>query len=558
MVDEREPPKGERGPPREDQIPEAVARKPGRRSFQLVWVIPIVALLVGAWIALKAVWDQGPQITIQFNSAEGIEAGKTKIRHKAVEIGSVRSVKLSDDNKAAIVTAEMDRQAAKTFLRDDTRFWVVRARVAGGQISGLTTLLAGSYIGADPGKSENERRSFTGLETPPVITSDVPGRQFVLMAENLGSLDINSPVYYRGVSAGRVVSTELSPDGKIVQVRVFVQSPYDRFVNTETRFWNESGVDFSLDATGIKVNTESLITLLLGGIAFETPPDVQGGALATGDSQFPLFDNRTAAFKPRETVILTVLMKFTQSVRGLAVGAPVDFRGITAGEVRRIDLEFDPVNVRFLQVVEANLFPERLRSRYRDPAKRALPELTPAQRIQRFVEHGLRAKLASANLLTGQQYVQLDFFPKAQKASMDIAKTPPEIPTIPGGFGELQESIQNIAAKLEKVPFEQLAGDLRTALQSLDATLKKADALVGQLSTDVAPELKATLQQARKTLGSAETALGSDSPLQGDLRETLLEVTKAAESVKALTDYLERHPESLLRGKRSGETTKKQ
>jgi paraquat-inducible protein B len=550
MVDEQAP------PPKADEIPQAVARKPGRRSFQLVWVIPIVALIAGAWIMLKAVWDQGPQITIQFNSAEGIEAGKTKIRHKAVEIGTVRSVKLSDDNKAAIVTAEMDRQAAKTFLRDDTRFWVVRARVAGGQISGLTTLLAGSYIGADPGKSENERRSFTGLETPPVITSDVPGRQFVLKAENLGSLDINSPVYFRGVGAGRVVSTELSPDGKIVQVRVFVQSPYDRFVNTETRFWNESGVDFSLDATGIKVNTESLVTLLLGGIAFETPPDAQGET-AAAESQFALFSSRTAAFKPHETVVMPVVMKFTQSVRGLAVGAPLDFRGITAGEVRRIDLEFDPVNVRFLQVVEANLFPERLRSRYRDNAKRAQPEPAPPQRLQRFVEHGFRAKLASANLLTGQQYVQLDFFPKAAKASMDATKVPAEIPTIAGGFGELQESIQNIASKLEKVPFDKLAEDLRTALHSLDATLKKADTLVGQLSTEVAPELKATLEQARKTLGSAQTALGSDSPLQGDLRETLLEVTKAAESVKALTDYLERHPESLLRGKRSGETTKK-
>jgi paraquat-inducible protein B len=548
VADEREPPPG-------GETPEAVARKPGRRSFQLVWVIPIVALLAGAWIALKAVWDQGPNITIQFNSAEGIEAGKTKIRHKAVEIGTVRSVKLSDDNKTAIVTAEMDRHSAKAFLRDDTRFWVVRARVAGGQISGLTTLLAGSYIGADPGKSDKERRSFSGLETPPVITSDTPGSQYVLRAENLGSLDISSPVYYRGVVAGRVVSTDLTPDGRLVQVRVFVDSPYDKFVNGESRFWNESGIDLSVDATGVKLQTESLITLLLGGIAFETPPDLQA-PVAAPETQFVMFDNRADAFKPRETVVETVVMKFTQSVRGLAVGAPLDFRGITVGEVRRIDLEYDPVNVRFLMVIESKLFPERLRSRYRDPARAALPNLTPVQRIQRFVEHGLRGQLRSANLLTGQQYVALDFFPKAAKATMDLKQSPPEIPTVGGGFGELQESLQNLAGKLEKVPFEQLGQDLRKALQSLDGTLKRADSLIGQLSSDVAPELRATLEQARKTLGGAEKALGSDSPLQGDLRETLLEVTKAAESVRALTDYLERHPESLLRGKRSGETKK--
>ena len=539
----------------DEQIPQAVVHEKGKRSFPFVWIIPVVALAVAGWIGLKSVWDEGPTITIQFNSAEGIEAGKTKIRYKSVEIGLVKSVKLSADNKAAIVTAEMDRHASDSFLRDDARYWIVRPRIVGGQISGLTTLLAGSYIGADPGKSEKERRSFVGLETPPVITSDVPGRAFTLEAENLGSLDVNSPVYYRGVLAGRVVSGEVAADGKTVQVGVFIHAPFDKFVNTESRFWNESGVDLSLDATGLKLNTESLVTLLLGGIAFETPPDVQAQP-AAANSRFALYDNRTAAFKPRETVILPVIMKFTQSVRGLAVGAPVDFRGISAGEVRRIDLEFDPVNVRFLQVVEANLFPERLRSRYRDPSRRALPELTPAQRVQRFVEHGLRAKLSSANLLTGQQYVALDFFPKAAPARTDASRTPLEIPTIPGGFGELQESLQNIASRLEKVPFDKLAEDLRKALQSLDAMIKKADKLVDQLSSDVAPELRSTLEQARKTLGSAEHALGSNSPLQGDLRETLIEVTKAAESVRALTDYLERHPESLLRGKRSGETKK--
>ena len=539
-----------------DDIPQATAREHGKRSFPYVWIIPVLALLVGAWIAVKDIWETGATITIQFSTAEGIEAGKTRIRHKSVEIGTVKAVKLSDDNKAAIVTAQLDRHASDAFLKDDARYWVVRPRIAGGQVSGLTTLLAGSYIGADPGKAQNTRRSFVGLETPPVITSDLPGRQFVLLADNLGSLDVNSPVYYRGVMAGRVVSAELSRDGKQVAVGVFIHSPFDRFVNVQTRFWNESGVDLQLDAGGVKLNTESLITLLLGGIAFETPNDEEMGAPVAANTQFALFENRNDAFKRRDTEVQPVLMRFTQSVRGLAVGAPLDFRGITVGEVRRIDLDYDAANVRFMIVVEANLFPERLRSRYRDPARRAMPESTPAQRIQRFVEHGFRAQMRSANLLTGQQYIALDFFPKAQKAAFVAKEGVPEIPTLAGGFGELQESIQNIASKLEKVPFEQVAQDLRKALQSLDATLKKADALIGQLSSDVAPELRATLEQARKTLGGAEKALGSDSPLQGDLRETLLEVTKAAESVRALTDYLERHPESLLRGKRSGETKK--
>jgi paraquat-inducible protein B len=208
--------------------------------------------------------------------------------------------------------------------------------------------------------------------------------------------------------------------------------------------------------------------------------------------------------------------------------------------------------------VEVHLYPERLRSRYRDPKRAALPELTPRERIARFVERGgLRAQLASANLLTGQKMVALDFFPKAPKAKVDLTKAPPEIPTMSSGqLAELQESIQNIVSKLEKVPFEQIAADLRRALQTLDSTLKKADSMLGKVEGELAPELKATLAQGRKTLESAEKALGSvdkalssDSPLQGDLRETLLEVTKTMESLRALTDYLERHPEAILRGK---------
>ena len=209
----------------DDEVPQAVERKAAPRSLQLVWLVPVAAAIVGGWLALKAVWDKGPNITIQFKTGEGIEANKTRIKHKSVDIGTVRAVQLSGDHKAVIVTAEIDRSAADGFLREDTRFWVVRPRIAGGQVSGLGTLLAGSYIGSDPGKAATERRQFVGLETPPPVTSDEPGRQFKLLSDDLGSLDIGSPLYYRGVNAGRVVSTEVAKDGKSVVLGIFVQSP---------------------------------------------------------------------------------------------------------------------------------------------------------------------------------------------------------------------------------------------------------------------------------------------------------------------------------------------
>jgi len=539
-----------------EPIPQAVARKPGPRSLQLVWLIPIIAALIGGYIALKAVWERGPTITLRFLSGEGIEAGKTRIKHKAVDIGTVRAVGLSADHKSVVVTAEIDRRAADGFLVEDTRFWVVRPRIAGGQVSGLGTLLAGSYIGSDPGKSQVERRDFEGLETPPPITSDLPGRQFTLRADDMGSLDIGSAVYYRGIIAGRVVSTEISKDGRAGLVGIFIHAPYDRFVLQETRFWNASGVDLTVDASGVNLQTQSLVTLLLGGLAFETPPEQAGAAVADAGSQFPLWSTRSEAMRPRDSVVETYRLVFHQSVRGLAAAAPVDFRGVTVGEVRAIELEYDAQKIEFATVVEIHLWPERLRGRERDAAKSSNEKLTPAQRLQRFVAHGFRAQLRPANLLTGQLYVALDFFPKAAPARLDLARTPPEIPTLPAALGEIQESIASIAKNLENVPFDKLAADLRRALGTLEGTLKRADTLMTQVSTDLAPELRATLEQARRTFSSAEQALSNDSPVQGDLRGTLQEVTRAAEQVRALADYLERHPESLIRGKRSAGESK--
>lgn len=527
-----------------EDVPAAVDRKPGPRSLQLIWLVPLVAAAIGGWLALKAVWDRGPVLTIQFASGEGIEAGKTRIKHKSVDVGVVRSVGLSRDHKAVIVTAELDRSLADGFLVEDTRFWVVRPRIAGGQVSGLGTLLAGSYIGSDPGKSKVEKRDFVGLETPPPVTSDQSGRTFALRADDLGSLDIGSPVFYRGVTAGRVVSAEVPGDGRHVQVGVFVQSPYDAFVNHETRFWNASGVDVTLDASGVKLQMQSLVSLLLGGIAFETPPEAQGAARADENAPFRLWTSRAEAMRPRESVVEIFRLVFDHSVRGLAVGSPVDFRGITVGEVRAVNLRHDPEKVAFTAEVEIHFWPERMRVNGKEPT---------ARRMQRFVARGLRAQLRSANLLTGQLYVALDFFPKAAPARFDPAKVPPEIPTVAGSLAELQESIGNIVRTLEKVPFDRLVADLRQSLRTLEGTLKRADALMGRLSSEVAPELRTTLEQARRTLAAAQQVLANDSPVQGDLRETLQEVTKAAESVRALADYLERHPESLIRGKRGGE-----
>jgi paraquat-inducible protein B len=534
--------------PEEGELPRAIARTPGPRTLQLVWIIPVVAALIGGGIFLKTVLERGATINIRFESAEGIEAGKTKIKHKAVDVGTVRAVRLSPDHKSVVVTAEMDPQA-RDFLVQDTRFWVVRPRIAGGEISGLSTLLAGVYIGADPGTSQESRRDFEGLESPPVVTSDTPGRAFNLTATDLGSLDVNSPVYYRGILAGRVASAEVSPDGGQVKVAVFIHAPYDKYVNTQTRWWNASGLDFSLGAGGVKLETQSLVTLLLGGISFETPADEPAGQPVQAQTQFTLYDSRGDAFKPRETDIEHYVMKFTQSVRGLAVGSTVDFRGVTVGRVTRIDLDFDQQAVSFRSAVQMDFYPLRMRPTNAKAGGRW--DTTPGrQRMKNFVEHGLRAQLRDANLLTGQLYIEIDFLKNQPQMTLDLAANPPEIPTVAGGLGELQESIERIAKNLEKVPFDQIGKDLRQAIADLHTSLGKIDTLTQHIDRDLTPEMRKAIEQARQTMSAAEAVLSTDSPVQGDLRETLEQVNRAADSLRALTDYLERHPESLIRGRR--------
>ncbi len=532
-------------------LPEAVSAPRRRWAPQLIWIIPIVAVLAGAWLAAKAILERGPTITISFQTGEGLEAGKTKIKYKDVDVGLVKDIALAADRKRVVATAELVKGTAD-LLVEDTRFWAVRPRITAGGVSGLGTLLSGPYVTVDPGRAKEKRREFDALDVPPIVTHEDPGREFILKADDLGSHDVGVPVYFRRLQVGEVIATELDKDGKGVSIRIFVRAPYDQYVTANTRFWNASGVDVSFDASGVRVQTESLVSILIGGIAFRTPLDGGVAPAADANAVFKLFGTHEAAMRNPDLEIDHFVLKFKHSVRGLAVGAPVDFRGVTIGEVLRIGVEFDPKAFNFVQPVEVHLYPNRLRIRSDDMGA-VLPVLqTTEARLRRyalFVERGFRAQLRTGNLLTGQQYVAVDLFPDAPKAKFDTAKRPLEIPTIPGAFEDVEATVASIVKKLDRVQYEQISADVRKVMATLDQTLKSADVLVKRLDAETAPELNRTLEEGRRALKSADSALATDSPLQTDLRDALRELTRAAASIRALTDYLERQPQSLIFGK---------
>lgn len=516
------------------------------QRLPIVWLVPLIAVLVGGWLAFKAIREQGPTITISFLSAEGLEAGKTKVKYKELDIGLVKKVELSSDRSHVIVTAEMSRGVSDLMV-EDTRFWVVRPRVANSGVSGLETLLSGAYIGMDVGKKKELREAFQGQEVPPILTSHRPGRLFRLRAKDMGSLGYGTPVYYRRIEVGELVAYELDKDGGGITAKVFIHAPYDQYVSKETRFWHASGVDVSVDAAGVKLRTESLSTILLGGIAFGVPPGGASGTPAPAETSFALADSREVAFSVDDSVVDEYEFVFNESVRGLQPGAAVDFRGVVVGEVVRIRMDHDARSRKLSVPVRVHLFPQRMSSLLHSQGQ---TDLAARHRLLKdLVEEGLRAQLRTGNLLTGQLYVALDFFPKAPAQKADWAHVPPVLPTTTGDLQELQTKLASIVTKLDKIPFEEIAGDLRASLHSLDKALQDADALVRRFDTEVSPELKATLAEARQTFATASQTLSQQSPMQQELQGTLREVSRAARSVRELTDYLEQHPEALLKGK---------
>jgi len=538
---------GSRGPDLTD-IPSAVAQPKRKSSPQLIWLIPIVAVLIGGWLAVKTILEKGPTITITFETAEGIEAGKTKVKYKDIDIGEVKSVEFAKDLDHVVLTAEMKKGVAP-HLVEDVRFWIVKPRISGGQVSGIGTLFSGSYVEMDRGKSTTRREAFEGLEVEPSITRDMPGRQFVLYGKDLGSHDVGTPVLFRRIRVGKVAVNELNQDGSGITLKIFVESPYDKFVNANTRFWDVSGIDITADASGVKVNSEGLMAILLGGIAFESP--VGSGTLAEADPDtvFPLFPDRTAALKQPDHEMLMFTMHFGDSLRGLTVGAPVELNGVGIGEVKSIRTEFSEEQDRFIFPVDVAIFPGRLRAMSRV----GVADPTPAEqkaRIDKYIENGLRAQLKTGSLLTGQMYIGMDLFPKAAPAKIDWTKSPPVFPTQPGMMVELQATLMNISKKLEDMPIGQISADLRTALQSLNRTLIGAEQMVKRMDKEVAPAAKSALDDARRLLNTTEQTLASDSPLQQDLRTSLRDLSRAAQSLRELTELLERQPESLIRGKK--------
>jgi paraquat-inducible protein B len=540
-----------------------------RRRLSLIWAIPIVSALIGGWLAWRTWYDRGPLITITFEAASGLTAGQSHVRHKDVDMGLVERIALSHDMQHVVVTVRMNREA-RPLLTEKAEFWIVRPRFFAGALSGLETLVSGSYIELQPSTAGGAPTThFTGLEIPPVLTSDVPGHTFLLTTPRLGNIQPGSPVFYRDLDAGEVLGWDLGNMAETVTVHAFVRAPYDQYVHANSRFWNDSGASLSLGANGLQLKVDSLRAVLLGGIAFDTPNQGKGYPLSTENHVFPLYDNEDAANSASYTRRLKFLANFQGSVAGLATGAEVTLRGLKIGNVSGVGLQYDKASDSVVAPVHFDLEPERI-SELNLPSGGDLDAM-----MSDLVHRGLRVTLNSASLLTGQKQLAMDIYPDAPPAPLTKQGDIYIIPVLSNGSEDIATSAGALLAKLNAMPFKQigdnltqtLAGlngvvngaQLQQSLTSLHATLAGADTLVQRLNNSTStlpqklPEIIGELDNASKRLnalvGSLQSGYGGNSDFSRDANHLLAQLSDAARSVRVLADLLTRHPEALIRGR---------
>ena len=553
---------GDSGMKHVERAPEAKVQT--KRSFSIIWVVPIIALLIGGWLTFKAMSEKGPEITITFETADGLVAGKTAVKFKDVDVGKVTKLELNDDASGVVATVEMTNNAS-SYLTDKTQFWVVRATVAAGEISGLGTLLSGAYIGCNPSTEGKKQTHYKGLEKPPILTADLPGRHFVLKSKELGSLDLGSPIYYRGIKVGQVVDYDFDETAEAVLFKVFIRDPFHKKVTDNTRFWNASGVDFTMDATGIKMDTQSLVSIMLGGVAFDLPEHAQQGEQAEEDKDFLLYEDRDASNEVSYNIKQYYLMYFNQSVRGLSPGAPVEILGIKVGEVVKVELLFDQTTLEFLIPVLVYFEPERLNLLITEEGKVArgtakAEEIEATQKdkqgrnmvVKELVARGFRAQLKTGNLLTGQLFVDLANYPDAPPKELMTEQGYTVFPTIPAPFEQIVNRVDNILKKVEKVPFDKIGMDLQLAVESLTKTLDEIKDMSGNINQETVPKINAALDQMQEAMKGVESTLGPDSALSYNARQVTNELSMAIRSIRSLLEYLERDPQALLLGKEGG------
>lgn len=548
-------------------LPTAPVRR--RRRIPLIWIVPFLTALIALYLAWDTFSKRGPTITVSFDTASGLTPGQSQLKYRNVVMGTVKSIAIAPDLSNVLVTIETVREA-ESLLTDKTIFWVVKPQLFAGSISGLETILSGSYIGMRPSvESGKPQRAFVGQQDPPVLQASAKGTTFRLDTKRLGSIGLGAPVFFRDIDVGTVLGWDLHDLANSVTIHAFVRAPFDKYVRDDSSFWDASGISVKLSSDGLDIQLESLRAVLLGGIAFDTP---QGSTqpVAKADQAFELFKNLDQAKAAGFGQQIKLVSYFSSSVAGLSVGADVTFHGIKIGEVTDVDLVFD-------QQTDRVLVPVRYRVEAGRVANLAKAQgMEPEKIADEMIKRGLRATLEAPSLLTGQKIIAFQVLPDAKPGELRKVGDHYVIPSAAtGGFDSITRAASELLSKINRIDFDRIGNSLVNAASGLDSTvngpqikttlaaLEKAmldvQDITRKLDKDATPALKRLpeiaqqLQDAvtktNRLIGSVDKGYGDQSKFHRDLDRLIPQLTDAARSIRALSDLLTRHPEALIKGR---------
>ncbi len=528
----------------------------------MIWLVPVITGLIALWLAWDTYSKRGPTITVSFEAAAGLTAGQSQLKFKDVTMGTVKAIAVSPDLTKVLVTIETTREAAP-LLNDKTVFWIVKPQLFAGNISGLDTLLSGSYVGMLPTTEAGKpQREFVGQADPPILTTAIPGTTFILDARRLRSISLGSPIYYRDLEVGTVLGWDLGNMARSVAVHAFVRAPFDKYVHDDSTFWNASGISVKLAGTGVDVQVESLKALLMGGIAFESRPGTSA-PVSAANHRFQLYPNRDAAQAAGFSHRLEVMSNFSGSVAGLDVGADVTLHGLKIGEVTEVGLLFDPKLSRIVAPVHYRIDAERI------AGIAAIQGMPPGTVAEEMVKRGFRAVLQAPSLIAPGKIVAIEFVPGAPPDELRREGNVFIVPSSEGGgFDSITRSANELLSKINRIDFDAIGASVAGLAKGLDSkingpeiksiladtqdTMRKIDAGVGPAIAklpDIANQLQASLTQVNRLAASINAGYGGESRLNRDIETLVRQFTDTVRSVRALSDLLTRNPEALIKGR---------
>lgn len=524
------------------------ARRGRARRISSIWLVPAVALAIGVWMAYDTVSSRGALITLEMVNAEGVEAGKTLVKVKDVTVGRVESVSLTEDYARAQASIRM-MDGTDGMLTEDARFWVVKPRVGRDGISGLGTILSGSYIELEPGSGERGRREFEALSQPPVMRSGEQGTSLLLHGDQGNQLSAGDPVTFRGYTVGRIQSVDFDIEQQRNEFRVFIQHPFSELVTDNVRFWQSSGVSLQLGADGVRVDIGSLESMLVGGVTFDYLNESREGEPVTDGHAFRLFRDRDTAHQEGFSHYADYLLLVEESVRGLSAGAPVEYRGIRIGTVLQVPYTGGEHLGRALleqQVpVLIRLEPERLGARFG-----GLDIATWQQQLEATFDRGLRAALKSGNVLTGALYVDLLLTEEAGPVSLSDEYDYPIFPMYSGAGGSLEARLTSLVDNLNDINFAELGQHAQSTLAASEQSLQAFERLSHRIEAIVEQpemqELPARLQATLDELTRLLSGYSTDAPAYNDATRAIQSLERILRDLEPFAESLGEQPSSIL------------